>query len=65
MYILTDINNDCSYVAKCLSPLSLIVGCTTQTLRNWLKSPDIALNRGYIVKPAKLLKTRHKVNRIN
>ena len=63
MYILIDQKSNLSYVSKCLSPLCLMIGITTQTARNWLKQPNLALKRGYTLQPATLLKTRHKVNK--
>ena len=65
MFILIDIKKDLSYVSKCLNPLSLIVGYSTQTLRNWLRDSEIATKKGYILRRAELVKTRHKVNKRN
>ena len=49
MFILVNLQTNECYYSKVLRPLSLVVGTTTQTLRNWLRNKDIALKQGYFI----------------
>jgi hypothetical protein len=44
-------------ISKVLKPICVEAGITTQTLRNWLKSPETALKRGYFVGSVEILKS--------
>jgi hypothetical protein len=49
MILLFDMNNKIGYYSKVLKPLACEIGVSTQTLRNWLKQPEIGLKRGFMI----------------
>ena len=57
MFILVNLNTNECYYSKCLKPLSSIVGCSTETLRKWLKDSNLAARKGYFIGLGDRLKT--------
>jgi hypothetical protein len=49
MYVITVIQTNKSYYSRCLGSLSYIAGVSRQTLYTWLKSPDKAVKKGFIL----------------
>jgi len=63
MYILVDQTSKQAYISRVLKAFSPVTGCHVNTLRYWLKKPDIALKRGYLLMPAEYLKSKQGGNR--
>jgi hypothetical protein len=57
-YVLIRVSDCKSWFATVLKPLADQVGVTTVTMRSWLREPEIALKRGYIVSQAYRLKSK-------
>lgn len=58
LYYCISVDGSQVYLSKVLKPICVQVGITTQTMRNWLKSSETALKRGYFVGPAAVLKSK-------
>ena len=64
VYILQDLNTGLWYVSSVLKAFEPITGKHVNTLRSWLKQPNNALKKGFILMPGEYLKSKQGGARI-